>query len=104
MEAGKSIHKYKDYANVQGTIDYYWDIGGNYHNGTINIDSYPVRIRLLCYGLSQQAKFGDNNEDSPSMFNLKATWKHDAWMKQKGRKREASRKEFIMLSEAILAV
>jgi len=33
-------------------MDYYWDMGDNFHNGVINIDKYPVRIRLLCYGLS----------------------------------------------------
>ena len=102
--AGKSINSYNGYDDVQKTIDYYWVIGDNFHNGNITIDNYPVRIRLICYGLSQQTKFGDNNEPSPSMWNLKANWKHDAWMKQKGRDREASRKEFIMLAEAILGV
>ena len=104
VQAAKSIHTFNGYDDEQKTIDYYWVIGKNFHNGNIKIDDYPVRIRLLCYGLSQQAKFGDNNEEKPSVWNLKANWKWDAWNKQKGRKRQASRKEFIMLSEAILAV
>ena len=50
--SSSSIFKYKDYGNVQKTMDYYWDMGDNFHNGVINIDNYPIRIRLLCYGLS----------------------------------------------------
>ena len=100
------IHKYTGYANVQGTMDFYWTMGDNYHNGVINIDKYPVRIRLITYGLSQQAKFGDLPKDQarPGSWNLKACWKYDAWAKQSARPRTDARKDFIMLTEAILAV
>ena len=81
-------------------------MGDNFHNGGINIDKYPVRIRLLTYGLSQQAKFGNlpKDQDRPSSWNLKACWKYDAWGRQSGRPRTDARKDFIMLTEAILAV
>ena len=87
-------------------MDYYWVLGDFYHDGTINMDKYPVRIRLIVYGISQQAKFGDLPEDlaRPSSFNLKAAWKYDAWLKQKGRPRTDARKDFIQFTEAILAV
>ena len=100
--SGKSIHTYHNYADNKGTIDYYWVIGDNFHNGTINVDDYSVRIRLLCYGLSQQAKFGDNNSPKPSFYDIKASWKWDAWNKQMGRRQEDSRRDFIMLAEAML--
>ena len=100
------IHKYTGYANIHGTMDYYWTMGDNYHNGVITIDKYPVRIRLLTYGLSQQAKFGTlpRGQTWPGSWNLKACWKYDAWLKQSGRPRTDARKDFIMLTEAILAV
>ena len=57
-------------------------MGDNYYNGVINIDSFPVRIRLLCYGLSQQTKFGDMPKDTkrPSGMNVSAAWKYNAWL------------------------
>ena len=47
-----SIHKYHNYPNKEATIDYYWVIGKNFKNGVIDVDTYPIKIRLLCYGLS----------------------------------------------------
>ena len=106
MSDSSSIFQYKDYGNVQKTFDYYWDMGDNYHNGVIDIDKYPVRIRLLCYGLSQEAKFGDipADKERPATWNIKAQKKFDAWTKQSGRPRTDARKDFIQLTEAILAV
>merc|ERR1712100_963936 len=91
------IFKYNGYADVQRTMDYYWVMGDNYHDGTINVDKYPVRVRLIIYGISQQAKFGDIPDDlpRPAAWNLKASWKYDAWQKQKHRPRTDARKDFI---------
>ena len=97
------IFKYKGYSDKKGTIDYYWVIGDNYHDGTINLDEFSIGTRLACYGLSQQAKFSDNNDECPSMFNIKGYKKWNAWDRQRGRPQEDARKDFIMHSEAILA-
>ena len=84
------------------TRKYFFKIGDNYKNGTINLYLKPIRIPLILYGLSQQAKFGDNNMDAPSRWNLHASWKHEAWNKQKGRSQLICQKEMIMLTEALL--
>ena len=97
VTADKTIHTYTNYSDVQGTMDYYWVMGDNYHNGVINVDNYPIRIRLLCYGLSQQAKFGDlpTDQERPSAWNIKGGWKYDAYKKQYGRPRTDARNDFI---------
>ena len=61
---------------------------------------------LLSYALSQQAKFGDLpwSTPKPPAWNIKASYMYGAWEKQKGRARTDARKDFIQLTEAILAV
>ena len=78
-------------------------IGDNFKNGTINLYTKPIRIPLILYGLSQQAKYGDNTLPPPARWNLHASWKHEAWMKQMGRSKLATQREMIMLTEALLA-
>ena len=100
-----SINVYDKYADVAGTEKYYWDIRPFFWDGvTINMDNKGTRIRLLMYGLSCQAKWGDNDEECPSRWNLKAYYKWDAWTKQAGRPRTDARKDFIKLAEALMGV
>ena len=91
---------------MEGTIEYYWALREYYHDGTINSKKYPGRIMLLSYALSQQAKFGDLpwSTPKPPAWNIKASYMYGAWEKQKGRARTDARKDFIQLTEAILAV
>ena len=102
----KSIFKYNDYADVDKTWNYYWDMADNYHNGNININNYPIKTRLITYGITQQAKFGDVPSDMkrPPIWQLPKQVKYDHWAEQKGRPRTDARKDFIQLTEAFLAV
>ena len=59
---------------------YYWAIGNKFKDGTIDPDYLPMSQRLALYGLSQQSKFGDNDEEWPSIWNIKAYKKHGAWL------------------------
>ena len=101
----KSIHVYKDWKNVKKTEEHYWKIRPYFWDGkTINMDNKGKKVRLLMYGLSCQSKWGDNNEEAPSAANIKAKYKWNAWNKQKGRPRTDTRKDFILLSEALFGV
>ena len=54
--------------------------------------------------MSQQTKYGDNNEEQPSLWYIKAYKKHNAWAAMKGVDPKAARREFIEFAEAQLAV
>ena len=55
------------------------------------------------YALSQQTKFGDNNDEKPSVWWIKETFKYNAWMKLKGMSSDEARKTFIKYAEGLLA-
>ena len=106
QKAAQNIHVYTNYSDVAATEKFFWDIRPFFWDTprTLNMDNKGTRIRLLMYGLSCQAKWGDNDEEEPSRWNLKAAWKWDAWTKQAGRPRTDARKDFVKLSEAIFGV
>lgn len=101
-KAGK-VHRYKNWSDRQQTIDYYWHIGENFKNGVIDTDNLSKSQRLALYAISQQSKFGDNYDDTPSAFWIKERFKHNAWLKMKGVPSDEARKQFIQYAEAIMA-
>ena len=100
----ENVFKFQDYDDLSKTMEHYWDMGDNFFNGGVNIDSFPVKIRLLAYGLSQQTKFGDLPADQkrPSNLYIASAWKWDSWKKHQGRSRFDTRKDFIQLTEALI--
>ena len=96
-------HRYKAFNDKQQTIDYYWHIGENFKDGTIDTDNLPRKQRLALYGMSQQSKYGDNNDPTPAKVNIKGNLKHKAWNKMKGKTQEQARKQFITYAESIIA-
>ena len=53
--------------------------------------------------MSQQSKYGDNNDPAPTKVNIKGNLKHKAWNKMKGKSQDEARKQFITYAEAIIA-
>jgi diazepam-binding inhibitor (GABA receptor modulating acyl-CoA-binding protein) len=51
---------------------------------------------LSLYGLFKQSSEGDNTEERPG-FDFKAIAKHDAWVSQKGKKKDQAMGEYITL-------
>ncbi|XP_068084654.1 acyl-CoA-binding protein homolog 1-like isoform X2 [Anabrus simplex] len=69
-----------------------------------NLKSRPTDAELLeLYAFFQQASVGDNNTDSPSLFNLKAQDKWSAWNGKKGMSQEAAKEAYIVYAEELIA-
>lgn len=56
---------------------------------------------LQLYSLYKQSTEGDNNSESPNMFDFVAKAKYEAWMSQKGKSKEQAMKEYIELVEKL---
>ena len=52
---GRKVHRFTNYNHKQETIDYFWWIGQNFKDGTVNIDNLTKSQKLALYGMSQQA-------------------------------------------------
>ena len=65
-----------------------------------NLEDKDVALKI--YGLTQQAQFGDNDTEKPSMFDVKASYKWSAWDDEKGRTQDQARQEFIELAQQML--
>lgn len=50
----------------------------------------------ICYGLFKQAKFGDNNTDQPSFYQLTEKGKWNAWNDQKGKSTDQAKHEYVV--------
>lgn len=51
----------------------------NIKKSNLNLDNDTL---LLLYSYFKQAKFGDCNEEAPSMFDFRNKAKYDAWKKK----------------------
>lgn len=58
---------------------------------------------LELYGLFKQAKEGDCDQPKPSMLNMRAFAKHQAWEGKKGTPREAAMTSYIDLVSKLTA-
>lgn len=63
------------------------------------VSSNDVKGQL--YGLFKQATVGDCTGARPSLFNLVARQKHDAWAGYAGKSKEDAMKEYIALVETL---
>lgn len=52
---------------------------------------------LNLYSLYKQATEGDNNAESPAMFDFVAKAKYEAWAALKGKSKEDAMKEYVEL-------
>ncbi|XP_066995591.2 acyl-CoA-binding protein homolog isoform X2 [Anabrus simplex] len=69
-----------------------------------NLKSRPTDAELLeLYALFKQASVGDNNTDSPGMFDLKGKAKWSAWNGKKGMSQEAAKEAYIAYAEELIA-
>ena len=105
MKEKGTMRVWDNYEDVQATEDWYWKTRGFFWDGTVNMDNMPKEIQLHAWGLSNQAKFGDNPEEKqPNIItNIKGHYKWKFYEKQKGRPRTDARKDFLQLAEAIWA-
>lgn len=56
---------------------------------------------LQLYALYKQATVGDASGDRPGMFNLVGRVKYDAWVKLKGKSKQASMQKYIDLVDEL---
>lgn len=98
-----SIHRWTNYKDLEKTDDYYWIISRNFVDGTINVNKWPMKHKLLFYALAMQSKYGDADEDAPSKFWLVDWVKWNSWNRLRGVAPRDAIKQFIMYAEALLA-
>ncbi|KAF9974342.1 hypothetical protein BGZ73_002261 [Actinomortierella ambigua] len=60
--------------------------------------------RLELYGLYKQAALGDNDTKKPSMFDIVAKYKWEAWMSRKGMAQDEAERLFIALVDKLALI
>ena len=57
---------------------------------------------LRLYGLYKQANFGNNNDEEPQGFDIKAIAKHRAWLDQSGKSAKDAMEEYVSVAHSLV--
>lgn len=81
------------------------DLSNLFHKAVAESKELPAKpsndTLLQLYSLYKQSTEGDNEAESPNMFDFVAKAKYEAWLSQKGKTKEQAMKEYIELVEKL---